>query len=77
MDVGVGEFGSLTMVQRTLTTLWGRTVTLKASRPSSVVRAVDKELLTFTAFTRGLLGTRVGRSRLPTHAPNAPLSRNV
>ena len=31
----------------------------------------------YTAFTRGLLGTRVGGSRLPTHAPNAPLSRNV
>ena len=37
MDPGVSEFGSLTMVQRTLTKLWGRIITLKTSPPSSVV----------------------------------------
>ena len=39
-SVGRIGFGSLTMVQRTLATLWGRTTTLNASLPSSVVRCL-------------------------------------
>ena len=40
MDVGVSGSGSLTMAQRTLATLWDRTIMLKASPPLSVVRCL-------------------------------------
>ena len=45
--MGVSLFRWLMMMERTLATLWDRSITLKASPPSAVVRAVDEELLTW------------------------------